>query len=289
MMFSFENAGRRSLSVNPYTGEVLGWTKSYSFFSSTRRLHRYLLNPPKARGEQSVGKMIVGISTLAMVFILLSGLIIWIPKTAKMIKVRLKVSMSRGAFRFWHDWHVAFGFYAFLFLLLMALTGLTWSFGWYRDMAYTLLGAKQPTQQQQPSLQKTNDNQKLTVKREQKTKRESSQPNVLTWDMALQNINQTYPTHEGIRLSANNEAQVTLNSRIRGMADAVKFDESGQILSIEKYADKAKRQKLRGWFFSLHTGTWGGFWSKLLYAIATLIGGFLPLTGYYIWLKKKRR
>ena len=28
----FRNAGRKTLSVNPYTGEVNGWSKSYPFF-----------------------------------------------------------------------------------------------------------------------------------------------------------------------------------------------------------------------------------------------------------------
>ncbi|MBF1427748.1 PepSY domain-containing protein, partial [Hoylesella nanceiensis] len=36
----------------------------------------------------------------------------------------------------------------------------------------------------------------------------------------------------------------------------------------------------------LHTGTWGGMFSKILYALAALIGGFLPISGYYMWWKR---
>ena len=86
----------------------------------------------------SVGKVIVGISTLLMVVVLVSGVIVWIPKGRKALKNRLRVSFSKGWRRFLYDSHVSLGIYVVLFLLLMALTGLTWSFDWYRDMAYGL-------------------------------------------------------------------------------------------------------------------------------------------------------
>lgn len=111
---------------------------SLPFFREVRKLHRWLLNPPVQRGEMSVGKVIVGTSTLLMVVVLLSGVIIWIPKGRKALKNRLRVSFSKGWRRFLYDSHVSLGIYVVLFLLLMALTGLTWSFDWYRDMAYGL-------------------------------------------------------------------------------------------------------------------------------------------------------
>lgn len=77
-MATFKGAGKRSLSVNPYTGEVNGWTKSYPFFQTMRKLHRWLMDPPAYKGAKSVGKVIVGITTFVMVVILVSGIVIWI-------------------------------------------------------------------------------------------------------------------------------------------------------------------------------------------------------------------
>lgn len=99
------------------------------------------MDPPPSKGQKSVGKTVVGISTIVMVVILLSGLVIWIPRNRKALKNRLRVSFNKGWHRFWYDSHVALGFYATVFLLVMALTGLTWSFGWYRNAAYSLFGA----------------------------------------------------------------------------------------------------------------------------------------------------
>lgn len=41
--------------------------------------------------------------------------------------------------------------------------------------------------------------------------------------------------------------------------------------------------------YTLHTGLWGGITTQVLYFLGALIGGTLPLTGYYLWWKKRRR
>lgn len=137
---SFRETGKSRLSIDPYTGDVKGWIQSYPFFQTVKKIHRWLLDPPPSKGQKSVGKVIVGVTTLVMVVILISGLIIWIPRSRKALKSRLSVSVTKGWRRFWYDSHVALGFYCMIFLLLMALTGLTWSFGWYRDAAWSLFG-----------------------------------------------------------------------------------------------------------------------------------------------------
>ena len=133
-MVSFGHLNRKTLSVNPYTGEINGWNKSYPFFQTMRKLHRWLMDVPPRKGDKTVGKTIVGVTTLVFVAILISGVVIWIPRTKKALKNRLQVSCNKGWRRFWYDSHVSLGFYTTLFLLVMALTGLTWSFSfrWHR-------------------------------------------------------------------------------------------------------------------------------------------------------------
>lgn len=162
------------------------------FFRQVRALHRWLLDAPAKKGETSVGKMVVGITTVVMILILVSGLVIWFPRHQSSLKKGLQVSCTKGWPRFWHDSHVALGFYSTLFLLIMALTGLTWSFSGYRTFMYDLFS-----------------------------------------NLPIDN--------------------------------------------------------LRGFFYSLHTGTWGGLTTRILYFLAALIGGILPLSGYYLWWKKRKR
>ena len=131
---------RTAVYVDQYTGEVKGKAGRLPFFNTVRRLHRWLMDTRPADGGIYWGKMIVGASTLAFVGILITGIVIWWPRNRKMLKNRLKIVMRKGKNRFWYDLHVAGGFYVALLLLAMALTGLTWSYGWYRDAFYSMFG-----------------------------------------------------------------------------------------------------------------------------------------------------
>ena len=64
---------------------------------------------------------------------------------------------------------------------------------------------------------------------------------------------------------------------------------NGEITETTTYAEVPRAQKLKGWFYAFHTGSWGGIYTKVLYFLAAFIGGVLPLSGYYLWLKKKQR
>ena len=70
----------------------------------------------------------MGTSALAFVFVILSGIVMWLPRSKKALVNSLKVNCSHGLHSFCHSFHVAVGVYTCLLLLCMALTGLTWSF-----------------------------------------------------------------------------------------------------------------------------------------------------------------
>ena len=129
--------GRRaSIYVDQYTGEVKGKYERVAFFNTMFKLHRWLLDSMKPDGGIFWGKIIVGTSTLMFVFVLISGIVVWWPRTKKVLKNSLKITIHKGWRRFWYDLHVAGGMYTLIFLLAMALTGLTWSFSWYRTGFY---------------------------------------------------------------------------------------------------------------------------------------------------------
>ncbi len=296
-MAAFRETGRRQLSVDPYTGNVNGWAESPAFFGTVRKLHRWLLDPPPSKGEKSVGKAIVGVSTLALVLILVSGLILWIPRSRKALRNRLKVSYSDGRRRFWHDCHVSLGFYATLLLLVMALTGLTWSFGWYRTAAYALFGGPQQTvaAQEKPSRKADSGNRherersgERTAGREQGKRQAETEArpfDYAVWDEVLEQLTAHYTAYKTIVLTQT-EAQVARQSAMRRIDRATFDPRSGRLAEITRYEEMPRQQRLRGWFYAFHTGTWGGIWTKILYFIAALIGASLPLTGYWLWWRR---
>jgi hypothetical protein len=134
---SLSQPRRATVGVNQYTGEVLGSTSRTPFFSTVFSLHRWI-----GGSRDSIGKTVVGVSTLLMVIVVLTGLLIWIPKSLPSLRNRLSIKLNKGWRRFWFDLHVSGGFYATLLLLVFALTGLTWSFPWYRSAFYGMLGVE---------------------------------------------------------------------------------------------------------------------------------------------------
>lgn len=280
-MVSFTNAGQRQLSVNPYSGEINGWVEGNSFFQTVRKLHRWLLDAPAQKGASSTGKTIVGITPLLMVVILISGIVLWWPRTRKSLQNRLKVSCTKGSFRFWYDSHVSLGFYVTIFLLVMALTGLTWSFRWYRTGFYALFGAS--TEQPKQSAPAHEDNNK------KEKKNEPERLNYLAWDAALAELQNRYETYGTIQLSKNS-AQVIQSGKQKG--DTASFDiHTGNITEIKVYNidEQPMSNKMKGLIYSLHTGQWGGMFTRIIYFLSAFIGGILPLTGYYLWIKRINR
>ena len=105
---SLSKPRRSSVYVDQYTGEITGKNQRSGFFAFMFRMHRWLLDSMNPGGEGIFwGKMIVGVSTLMFVVVLISGIIVWWPRTRKALKNSLKISGTKGWKRFWYDLHVA--------------------------------------------------------------------------------------------------------------------------------------------------------------------------------------
>lgn len=277
---AFDNAGRRQLAVCPYTGQIKGWTSGSPLLQTVRKLHRWLLNPPPAKGAASVGKRITGITTLAMTVVLLSGLVIWWPRSRRQLRSRLTVSTRHGKRRFWYDIHSSLGLYALPLLLVMALTGLTWSFGWYRNAVYGMLGAGPSGSPQKTMRQKAGPSPHARTAAFDYT----------VWNRTAAEAAALCPDARWLRLTTSGEAEV-LPERAplsRASTRLATRRPDGAVIRVEPWADRPRSQKVRAWMFALHTGAWGGTAVRILYALAALVGASLPLTGYYLWWRRRR-
>ena len=73
-------------------------------------------------------------------------------------------------------------------------------------------------------------------------------------------------------------------------ADRYTFNlRSGEITGTTLYKDTDISGKIRGWIFSVHVGSWGGLATRILSFLAALTGASLPLTGYYLWIRRLGR
>lgn len=280
---SLSKPRRASLYVDQYTGEMKGKSERSGFFMFMFRMHRWLLDSMNPGNEGIFwGKMIVGVSTLLLVFILISGIVIWWPRTRKALKNSLKITATKGWRRFWYDLHVAGGMYALIFLLAMALTGLTWSFPWYRTAFYKVFGVEVQQRAAQGHEQK-GDAQKRDTK--QVAHREKKP--FAYWQEVYDKLRRQNPGYKQISISSGT-ASVSFNRFGNQRAsDRYSFHtDNGEFTETSLYQHQDKSGKIRGWIYSVHVGSWGGMFTRILAFIAALIGAALPLTGYYLWIKR---
>lgn len=269
--------------VNQYTGEVLGEPKESNFFDTMYRLHRSLLQPRPDDDSIFWGKKIVGISTLIFVFILITGIILWIPRKGQTFGGRLKISVTRGWRRLWYDLHVVGGAYVAVLLLLMALTGLTWAFPWYRTAFYNIFA---PDTEQSASTPKGQNNEKPLY-----IDNETDSVNIgkyAAWQKAIDEVVAMNRDYAQLTVGSDEIRARISNYGNRSAADTYEFNpNTGTITGVALYADESQYRKARGWIYSLHTGYWGGFAMRVIYFIAALLGAALPITGYYLWIKRR--
>ena len=265
-----------AIFVDQYTGEVLGEPGRVEFFKVMFRLHRWLMDERPEDAEAVYwGKVIVGTSTLLMVIAILTGVVVWIPKSIKSLKHRSKIALSKGWHRFWYDLHVVGGIYATLLLLAMALTGLTWSFEWYGKRFYSLLGVETTMGGHAHNAPKGGG-------------RGGNDAKYIHWQSAVDEVRAVCGDFSEMTVSKDAVSVKRGGMGNQRAADKFTFDSrTGEITDVVLYADSDYDRKIRGWVYSIHVGNWGGILTRVMWFLAAMLGATLPLTGYYLWIRRK--
>ncbi len=266
-----------TVALNPYSGEIVATRQEQdTFFSVVLQLHRYL-----CMGE--TGKVITGISCSVFVIIMITGLILWWPNR-KNRKQRLKVKWDASPKRLNWDLHAVLGFYALPFVLLIALTGLVWSYKWVNNLLFYALDGKPQAKRETPGNLSSGNKQVYYLE---------SIYNQINQELPHSGrITFTFPEKDSLAITvskANDEAPIS------NIVDFLYFDKNnGQLINKRLYSQETKGFKARRLVYPIHTGSLLGWPTKIIALVVALITASLPITGFVIWLgrgkkeKKKR-
>ncbi|QES87759.1 PepSY-associated TM helix domain-containing protein [Rhizosphaericola mali] len=261
--------------VNPYTGEILAINKGHkdNFFGTILSIHRTLL-------VDKIGKTILGISTLFTFGILITGIILWWPKSKKVLKTRLKIKTDAHWKRVTFDLHVVLGFYASFFLLMIVVTSMPWSFKWVNDHLYVWTNSS-PKMAEAPIIAKDTSHVK-------------EKKNML-WDVYLANAKKYYPNVKYWQISLPTKKQnvvaITVPSRVPLHSNA--FDnlylnpKDGATIQENRYQETPAGWKIRRYLKPLHTFAIGGIPTKILGFIFMIIAASFPITGVMMWINRQ--
>lgn len=265
--------------VDPYTGELLAVENTkVEFFQLCLQLHMNLLL------GKTYGHALVGYSTAIFVLLLLSGIVLWWPKKwrGKPLKRAVSLDWKVKWKRLNYDLHNVFGFYSFFIALVIAVTGLVFSFPAFKQ-AYTDFFNAFATK-----VELTDLNQ------DQKNPLSSQYRDPL--DNALSYLLHKYPSAGmmSIRLRAVDspllDVQIRMDENRSGIFKWYYFRRDN--LQIDKIQDSQilkAGDKLASLNFDLHTGNLVGMSTKILAFVISLFCASLPVTGYILWWQKGRK
>ena len=268
--------------VNPYTGEILGiYNEKYDLFPILKAIHWSLLL------NADWGKYVVGIPVVLFIIMLITGLVLWWPKNKKARKGR-----------FWFDWknvktwkrrnydlHNILGFYASFIALLLSISGIYFAYPWVKNtFNLTLSGSWE-------------------LPKEKEIRSPDSLPGTkkAVFDLVAEETRKRYAASSGFRIPLNgkNKKGKTLKNipvTVYGedgrfaVRNQLSFDKySGRLLTDKPYQELNTAEKYAYANYDIHTGSYFGIIGKIIWFAAGLICTSLPVTGFLVWLGKKKK
>lgn len=278
--------GMSTVYIDQYEGRALKTVvkraDDFDFFRFVLSGHRNLWLPVP------IGKPVVGVAVLLFVIILITGIVLWWPKkwnkktVRRNFTLRRKVTLSRISF----DLHNVLGGYSFIFLLILCLTGLIWSFEWYsKSVYYITSGGKELKPYTLPLSDTVSINNSIARPLDKLyTQLRKDEPEATTFYFALPQKNDGV-----IRVSVVRERGSYYKT------DNLFFDQyslkplEGTGPYAGKYTEVSAADKFRRMNLDIHDGRILGIWGKCMVFLAGLTGASLPVTGFIIWYRRNKK
>ncbi|MCK8639391.1 sulfite reductase flavoprotein subunit alpha [Acinetobacter schindleri] len=301
-----------NMMVNPYTAEVLPEIKGREFFQFIQQLHRYLTMGP-------VGKQITGACALMLIFFVLSGLYLRWPKRHSM-KQWLAVKPQLKGRNFIWDLHAVVGTWVVIFYLILACTGLYWSYDWWRNGMFKVLGVERP----QPEMQQGQGGRggaeqgrsagesrgegagesgpRSEGQRENRGEgREKGVDDTLlltalnkSWAGFQNEFNDKYSTVTfNIPKKADGELKLSFTDvevqHERARNNATYNYQDAAFTSVEMYEDKKLNEKIMSSMLPVHRGSFFGPIYQFFAMVTSLLMPLFFVTGWMLYLKRRKQ
>jgi len=267
-----------NIYLNPYTAEVLPQVIGKDFFMFVFRLHRWLAFEGSM---QVVGKQAVALATIAAIILTISGIVVYWPRIRRGILKSFTFSFRQKNRAFLSTMHSALGLWVVPFFLLMCLTGLYWSYDWYRGAMFSVLGVEQP-KRVVPSVAQ---NQKIVFDDIEETIKIFENSVEKEYKNASLRVN---PSKNGTYTMTYLFADSTHYRETNSMEIDVQKQE---VVKQMKYQDKKLNEKIASSILPLHSGEFFGWFGRMAYFISSALMALFAITGYMLYYdrwKKKR-
>ncbi|MGJ5207614.1 PepSY-associated TM helix domain-containing protein [Bradyrhizobium sp. HKCCYLR20261] len=277
--FARNDAGGRpsSLLADPYDGRVLGEPRGEAFFETVRHLHRWLLLPGDGNGA---GRQITGAAVLGLLVLLITGIVLRWPKRASSAKLWLKPQLGLRGRGLHRSLHSVIGTWLLPVYLVIALTGLSYSYAWYKDgLTWLLAPSRAPMAAKAPREGRSEAADAKTVSLDR------------VWTTVREQIGDRFAVMQ-LTLPAGGGAV-----RVRawpsedhdGRRDEFRIDgATGRLISADRYADKTTGERVLARILDIHRGSILGWPGQLVFMLAAALMPLFAVTGVLLYLSRRR-
>lgn len=268
------------LFMNPYSGEVLKHKNmNDDFFRIVLDGHFYLWLP------DHIGQPVVASATLIFLVMMITGLILWWPRNKGARKQRFTIKWTARWRRRNYDLHNVLGFYMTWIAIFLAITGLVMGFQWFARSVYWISsGGKEMVEHKHPVSDTT---------------KTAAVPNMTDhlWQEHSMKIKEKESLAIYFANLSTDPVEVVVNHRpgTYYQSDFYHYDQytGKELIATGSYAGKFREaaiaDKIVRMNYDIHVGAILGLPGKILAFFASLIAASLPITGFYIWLGRKRK
>jgi len=260
--------GGLEVALDPHTAAVLGTPRGKDTFDVAEQLHRNLAAGP-------VGKQIVGASTAILLVLAITGIILRWPRRSSWRAWLTFNPKLRGRGFLWHLHSVA-ATWLLAFYLIAALTGLWWSYDFYRNAINAMAGVSGPMRRPggdgKADLPPATIDQSWTVFRREAT--DATRANFALSGAADAPVEIRYQTPASPHERAWNTLKV----------DAA----NDSVAARELYAEQPRGRRFVSSIFPLHSGGFFGLPGRIVVAFAALMMPFFAVTGFLLWIARRR-
>lgn len=288
------------LLVDPYTGAIIGPPPAglRSFFRVMTSWHRWLA---MAGPSRAAGKAVTGAANLAFLFIVLSGIYLWIPRVWKWVQFRNVLWFRRGLSGKPRDfnWHNAIGIWSAVPLAVVVAGAVPISYPWASNLVYRAVGEEPPQPPQRPTSAAAPSEANIARggrgRDVERDKRERAlQIDASGIDTGYGHAIAQVPDWRAISVRVPQGAQPVLTYTIdegyggqpqkRGTLTIARS--SGAVEKWETFADQSRGRRLRSWLRFAHTGEYYGLMGQTIAGLVSAGGVVLVWTGISLALRR---
>lgn len=274
--------------INAYTGEVYPDPDNQTrrFLQAVEAWHRWFA----ASGDnQKVGRAITGAANLGFLFLLFSGIYLWLPKIFRWGLLKSRILLRReypnSKARDFH-WHHILGFWCVIPLIIIVSTAVVFSYPWANDLVFKMAGEAQMANQRP---------QRSAVNQPRPTENSSdaSGEEVLaakrqTIEQLIEITKQQNPGWKSLEVNLPDASDAQLEIKVDTgsgqqphKAKTLTFDrQTGAVDAVEAFGDSSSPGR-RAWIIIrfLHTGEVFGVMGQTIAMLVSLLSLVMVYTG----------